>query len=250
MNAVLDTVALFFVHNFPSCMAAAIFGPIGFLWALSCLALAGYLKRRHGWRTGYTRKTFHFLIFFTVALIQWLWGSASVCLFGGMTTVVVFLALFLGRGNLLYEAMAREKDEPHRTHYIVVPYFATLIGGLAGNILFGGVAVVGYLVTGLGDAVGEPVGTRFGKHTYRVPSLASVKAVRSWEGSGAVLAMSVLAIVLAICLSPELGFSGGSLLTVPLLAIICAAVEAVSPHGWDNLTMQVVPTCLAAMMMM
>jgi hypothetical protein len=44
---------------------------------------------------------------------------------------------------MLYEAMARETDAPHRTHYIIVPYFATLIGGLASNILFGPVAVVG-----------------------------------------------------------------------------------------------------------
>lgn len=245
----LERSVSFFVENFPPWNAIFIGGPVGFLWALACLTFAGYLKRHRGLRTGYTRKIFHFLIFLTVALLQWWWGTPVVCLFGGMTSLVIFLAIFLGSGNLLYEAMAREKDEPHRTHYIVVPYFATLIGGLAANILFGPVAVVGYLVTGLGDAVGEPIGVKFGKHTYRVPSLTTVKAVRSWEGSAAVLSMCLVAVVLGIALSPQLGFTARSVLTIPVLGLLCASTEAVSPHGWDNMTMQVIPTFLAAWML-
>jgi phytol kinase len=246
---VLERTASFFIENVPAGETILTGGPIGFFWALACLAFAGSMKRYKGLPTGYTRKIFHFLIFFTVSLIQWRWGTPSVCLFGGMTSLVIALAIFLGSGNLLYEAMAREKDAPHRTHFIVVPYFATLIGGLAGNILFGPIAMVGYLVTGLGDAVGEPVGTRFGKHTYNVPSLASVKAVRSWEGSAAVLIMCMVAIVSAISLLPELSFSWRSMMTVPALGLICALVEAVSPHGWDNMTMQLIPTFLATWML-
>ena len=235
------------MENAPPWKTIFMGGPVGFLWALGCLTFAGAMKRHKGLRTGYTRKIFHFLIFFSVALVQWQWGTPIVCLFGGMTTCVVFLAIFLGSGNLLYEAMAREKDEPHRTHYIIAPYFATLIGGLAGNILFGPVAVVGYLVTGLGDAVGEPVGVKFGKHQYKVPSLTSVKAVRSWEGSAAVLIMCLVAIVVGIALAPELSFTRRSVVMIPLIVLACAGVEATSPHGWDNLTMQVVPTFLATL---
>jgi phytol kinase len=196
-------------------------------------------------KTGYTRKVFHFLIFGSVALIQWLWGTQIVCLFGGMTTLVVFYAVFRGPGNMLYEAMAREKDEPHRTHYIVVAYFATLIGGLASNIMFGEIAVIGYLVTGFGDAIGEPVGTRFGKHTYRAPSFTSVEPTRSYEGSLAVLVACMLAVVLGIALCPALDLTARSLLLVPVLGVACAVGEAVSPHGWDNTTMLIVPSLLA-----
>lgn len=245
----LERTISFFIDNFPPWRTVFIGGPIGFLWALGCLTFAGVMKRRKGLRTGYTRKIFHFLIFFSVAAVQWRWGTPIVCLFGGMTTCVVFLAIFLGPGNLLYEAMAREKDEPHRTHYIIVPYFATLIGGLVCNILFGPVAVVGYLVTGLGDAVGEPIGTKFGKHKYRVPSLTCVNAVRSWEGSAAVLAMCLVAIVTGIALAPEFSFTWRSFVIVPVLGLICAAAEAVSPHGWDNLTMQVIPTFFATLIL-
>jgi phytol kinase len=178
-----------------------------------------------------------------------LWGTPAVCLFGGMTTLVIFYAVIRGDGHPLYEAIAREKDEPHRTHYIVAAYIATLVGGLASNILFGPVAIVGYLVTGLGDAVGEPVGVRFGQHVYRVPSLTRVRAIRTWEGSAGVLVVSALAIVCSIALSPALQFRASSLVSIPVLAVVCAGVEAVSPHGWDNVTMQVIPTYLATVML-
>ncbi|MFC1736750.1 hypothetical protein ACFL1X_11580 [Candidatus Hydrogenedentota bacterium] len=249
MNWIFERTLAFFIDNFPPWKVILVGGPISFLWALVCLAFAGFMKRHKGLRTGYTRKIFHFLIFFSVALIQWRWGTPIVCLFGGMTTCVILMAVYAGSGSLLYEAMAREKDEPHRTHYIIVPYFATLIGGLVSNILFGPVAVVGYLVTGLGDAVGEPVGTKFGRHKYRVPSLTSVKAVRSWEGSAAVLVMCWIATIIGVSLSPELVFGWRSLLVVPILGLICALAEAVSPHGWDNLTMQVVPAFLATLIL-
>jgi phytol kinase len=242
---IIDKILSFFIDNFPTLNEILIGGPVGLLWAFLCLFIAGYLKSKKGFRTGYSRKIFHFSIFGSVALIQWQWGTSIVCLFGGMTTIVVFYAIHRGSGNILYEAMAREKDSPHRTHYIVVPYFATLIGGLVTNIIFGPIAVIGYLVTGLGDAVGEPVGTKFGKHKYRTPSLTSVKSERSLEGSTAVWLMSFLAIIAGIALSPELSFSTMYFFTVPALSIICALTEALTPHGWDNTTMQVVPVWIA-----
>jgi phytol kinase len=238
---IIDKTLSFFIINFPSLQEILIGGPIGLLWAFLCLYFAGYLKAKKGFRTGYSRKIFHFSIFGSVALIQWQWGTSIVCLFGGMTSIVIFYAILRGSGNILYEAMAREKDEPHRTHYIIVPYFATLIGGLVTNIFFGPIAVIGYLVTGLGDAVGEPVGTKFGKHKYRTPSLTSVKSERSIEGSAAVWGMSLVAIIVGIALSPELQFSSMYYFSVPALSIISVLTEALSPHGWDNTTMQVIP---------
>jgi phytol kinase len=245
MTPIIDRIVSFFVDNFPSWQAIAIGSPLALSWAYLCLSFAGHLKRKRRLKTGYTRKVFHFLIFTTAAVIHGVWGTPIVCLFGGMTTLVVFYAVFRGAGHPLYEAMAREKDAPHRTYFIVAPYFATLIGGLSSNMLFGGAAMAGYLVAGFGDAIGEPVGTRLGKHTYRVPSLSKVKAVRSLEGSAAVFTASLLALTCAALLCPEFESISGSLWKLPLLAIICAVVEAFSPHGWDNLTMQVIPSWLA-----
>jgi len=232
-------------QNIPPAKAMIYGTPPALIWAYFCLYFAGYLKIKKGLNTGYTRKVFHFLIFATVVFIQLVWGLPIVLLFGAMTSIVIFYAISRGGGHLLYEAIAREKDAPHRTHYVLVPYFATLIGGVISNILFGPLALIGYLVTGLGDAAGEPFGTRFGKHTYKVPSLLGAQSKRSYEGSAAVLVTCLLAVSLGIFLSPQLAPTKQSFIMVPVLALICMVLEAVSPRGWDNATMQIIPTYLA-----
>jgi phytol kinase len=221
-------------------------GPVALLWAYCCLSLAGYLKCVRGFKTGYTRKIFHVLIFLSAVAVQTFWGFAAVCLFGTMVSLVIAYAIFRGAGHRFYEALAREQDGPHRTYYIVVPYFATLIGGLANNIFFGPLSVIGYLVGGLGDAAGEPVGTRWGKHRYLIPAFGRATATRSYEGSIGVLIVSLTALLAAIAISPNIHLSATSGIIVLGIAVACTVVEAVSPHGWDNTPMQIVPTLLAA----
>lgn len=221
-------------------------GPIFLAWAYLCLAFAGYLKTEKRIKTGYSRKTFHVLTFLTAATLQFTYGLPHVCLFGGATTLVLAYALVRGDGHALYEAIAREKDEPYRTYYIVVPYIATLAGGVAGNIWFGPAAVVGYLVGGLGDAAGEPVGTRWGRHRYVVPTLSVVKTTRSIEGSIGVFVASLMAVTIGVLLTPDAAFSARSLVTIPAIALASTLLEAISPHGWDNATMQLAPALLAS----
>ncbi|MFC1853326.1 hypothetical protein ACFL27_24270 [candidate division CSSED10-310 bacterium] len=249
MLLIADRLLSFFVENFPSLEMMIIYGPLGLGWAYLCLFFAGYLKQKKALKTGYTRKIFHILIFMSVVLLQIVRGTAHVCLFGGLTTVVIFYAVFRGEGHLLYEAIARETDAPQRTNFIIIPYFATLFGGITSNILFGQAAIIGYLVTGLGDAVGEPVGTRFGKHTYRVLSFRGVPCVRSYEGSLAVLLVSIIAISLGIVGSQALVFTSTSIITIPVLGGLCMLIEAFSPHGWDNATMQILPSGVACLFM-
>ena len=244
MNEAVARVAGFFIDNLPTWKELAIGGPLGLAWSFTALWMAGWLKRKCT-KTGYTRKMFHFLIFGTVSGLQGRLGTPAVCLFGGMCTLAVFFAVWRGPGSMLYEAMAREKDEPHRTFFILVPYVTTLLGGLISNILFGSVAVAGYLVAGLGDAIGEPIGTMFGKHPYRVKSLPSVPAGRTLEGSAAVLVMSAAALALAAVVSPEITLAHGGMSRLLAIAAASALAEAISPHGWDNATMQVIPSALA-----
>jgi phytol kinase len=243
MDWFLDRMLGFFIENFPSPQAIVTGGPPGLAWSLAALWIAGRLKR-NGTKTGYTRKIFHFIIFGTVVVLQWRFGTSAVCLFGGMCTLAIFFAVWRGPGNMLYEAIAREKDEPHRTFFILVPYFTTLVGGLVSNMLFGPIAVAGYLVTGLGDTIGEPVGTMFGKHHYRVRSLSSVPATRSVEGSIAVFVMSAVALLLAAAVSAHIALPQFGALKIIAIAAAATLVEAVSPHGWDNAAMQIVPTAL------
>ena len=242
----MESLLRFIEHNMLPLAVTLTVGPLFFLWAYACLAFAGHLKTVHRVKTGYTRKTFHVLTFLTAAALQLTAGLPYVCLFGGATTLVLGYALFRGEGHPLYEAIAREKDEPYRTYYIVIPYVATLVGGIVGNIWFGPVSIVGYLVGGLGDAAGEPVGTRWGKHRYLVPTLSSVKTTRSIEGSIGVFCASVVAVIIGMLLTPGATFSAQSLVVIPAIALASTLLEAVSPHGWDNATMQLAPALMAS----
>lgn len=237
----------FFTDNIPSLKEILIGGLPGLAWAYACLYFSGYLKKYYGLKTGYTRKIFHFLIFTSAAIIHFIWGLPGVFLFGGITSLVIFYALLRGNGHMLYEAMAREKDAPHRTYYIIAPYLATLIGGLASNFLFGKAAIIGYLVAGVGDAIAEPVGTRFGRHSYRAPSLSGVKSIRTYEGSAAIFISSLAVLFLSVSINPQPDLITPEIWKIFLVALIATLVEAVSPHGWDNATMQIIPSFLASL---
>jgi phytol kinase len=220
---------------------------VALVWSYCCLSLAAHLKTKVRLQTGYTRKLFHVLIFTSAVFVNALGGFWAVCVFGLMVSLVVALAVVRGRGDRLYEALARQQDGPHRTYYIVVPYFATLIGGMVSNVFFGPFAVMGYLVGGLGDAAGEPAGLRWGKHPYR--TFNGARVTKTFEGSAAVLAASVVALLIGVAVSPELSFGLRSLIALPVIAFVCTLVEAFSPRGWDNVLMQVVPTVLAAILL-
>lgn len=240
-----EPLVTFFVDNLPTPASLVMVGLPGFIWAGGCLFLSGWLRKHRNWKTGYTRKVFHFLVFVSAAVVQHRLGLPALCLFGAAASVWVGLAIVLGDGHMLYEALAREKDAPHRTLYVVVPYFATLVGGVLANTWFGPVAVAGYLVTGLADAIAEPVGTRFGRHTYRVPSLSPVKSVRSLEGSSSVFLVCLPALAAAMMLS-DLNLSVQQLPFILGAALVCTLTEAVSPHGWDNALLQLMPSALLA----
>src|SRR6185503_4438842 len=228
---------------------AVMFGAlVALVWAYACLSFAAHLKTEMRVRTGYTRKLFHVLIFTSAVLVQAVGGFWAVCVFGAMVSLVVGYAVFRGRGNRFYEALARHQDGPNRTYYVVIPYFATLIGGMTSALLFGPLAVMGYLVGGLGDAAGEPAGLRWGRHSYTVTT-AGPKVTKTIEGSLAVLVASAVALLIGVAISPQLHFDLRALIVLPVIAIICTLVEAFSPRGWDNVPMQIVPTLLAAVLL-
>jgi phytol kinase len=208
--------------------------------------LSGTLKRRAGWPTGYTRKLFHFLIFFTAVGLHLWGGMPAVNVLGLGMGIYVILVVRAGEGNLFFEALAREKDAPRRGYFIVIPYLTTALGGLLSNELFGTCAVMGYLVGGAADAAAEPVGVRFGRHRYRVLSLRKVEtAERSIEGSLSVAAISFILSAVFFLAYYRLPLSPTFLSSI-VLSLAVALVEAASPHGADNLTIQVTASGLAA----
>ena len=227
----------------PSPAEAAVGAPLALLYVGLVAAFVGWLRIHEGVRAPYTRKIFHFLIISAAGIIQLVWGLTAVVVFGSVTAAAVAGAVLAGSGFPFYEALARPSDAPHRTLFIMVPLVTTALGGVLGNVLFSPFAPVGYMVTGWGDAVGEPVGTRWGKHRYQVPSLAGVKATRSLEGSAAVLLVGTAAAAVALL---GLGFPTATALSVALACGAAGAVvEAFSTHGLDNLTVQVAASFVA-----
>lgn len=233
----------FFMDNFPSISTIIWLFPVSIIWSFFALFIAGFCKSKWDWKTGYTRKLFHFFIFISAYFYQKYIGLSGVFVLGWAVTVVLVYACFKGSDNRLYEALAREKDAPHRTKYIVYSYLATFVGGVLSNVLFGKFAVVGYAIAGIADAVAEPIGTRYGKHFYSVFSFDKQKiAIRSWEGSVGVLVASFFVFIGTLS-----GFdlSCNVWMISIVFALLCAVTEALSPSGFDNLLLQLVGSFLA-----
>ncbi len=225
-----------FVQALPDFKTILFLGPPLFLFTALGAWLAGYLRICKCVQTAYTRKLFHFYIFSAAGIVHLLFGLPQVVLFGSIVSGCVLYAIWRGEEFPFYEALARPLDAPHRSYFILLPMLTTLLGGVLANLLFGRLALVGYFVCGWGDAVGEPVGARWGRHRYRVLSMRGVPATRSWEGSGAVWLAGSGAAFLAV-------LAQGIPVSVALAAgLVCgtvgAFVEAVSTHGLDNLTIQ------------
>lgn len=232
----------------PDVRTALVVAVLGLLYAAAAAVLVGWLRTRRGVRAPYTRKAFHFIILTAAAVVHWLWLLPGVLVFGSVVSALVLLAVLRGDGFAFYEALARPTDAPHRTLFILVPLATTAAGGLLANALFGDLAVIGYLAVAWGDAVGEPVGTRWGRHPYRVPSLGGVPAQRTLQGSAAVLVAATAAAYAGLLL---LGADAGAAIMVAVAAgAASATVEAVSHHGLDNLTVQLAATGAAALLLL
>jgi len=213
--------------------------PISFVYSMAIAHLSSILKSRFNLKTNYSRKIFHFTIFTTAFIMAIIFPIHRIAAFGAGAGGFIILLIFSKNKSYLkdiYNALAREQDEPNRSYYLIIPFIATALGGLATGVLFPVLYPVGYLVAGWGDAAGEPVGVRFGKHKYKVPTFSSTKCTRSIEGSIGVFSVSYIAALIVLFF---LGYAANSFILAFGAAVLTTIVEAVSPHGWDNFTTQI-----------
>lgn len=220
--------------------------PLALLYALAAAAAVAWLRTRRDVRAPYTRKTFHFLILSAASAVQLRWGLPGTVVYGSTVALLVVATVLRGDGFPFYEALARPTDAPRRSLFITVPLITTALGGVIANVLFPAWAFIGYVAVAWGDAIGEPVGTRWGRHRYEVPSIGGVSATRSIEGSSAVLlataaACAVMLIARGVGATAAIGAG-------MLIGVVTALVEAVSHHGLDNLTIQVAAAGAAALL--
>jgi phytol kinase len=244
----MDFAFEFLERALPDLKLVLILTPLALFYAMAGGIFSGWLHSKKKVQTPYTRKVFHFYIFTMAGVLHLALGLPAVVVFGSCVSLCVLYAVYRGKGYPFYEAMARPSDEPHRSFFILIPMVTTLMGGVLSNILFPAYAYVGYFVGGWGDAVAEPVGTRWGKHRYKVPSLLGVPATRSLEGSLSVFLAGTTIAILAL--------HAGGVSFIQALWVGCACglagtlVEAISSHGLDNLTIQVAAAGMAVLLLM
>lgn len=227
----------FFGENFPDTILIFWLFPLMLFIVFMVLKIDLFFQKEYDWKVAYTRKFFHFSIFGLAGLLQYLWGISAVFILGWSVSVWMIYLLLKESSTAFYSLLARPNDMPHPSRYIVYPYIATFLGGVVNNIFFPSLgAIAGYLVAGFGDAVGEPVGSKFGRHKYPVFNWgSSVKSYRSIEGSMAVMTVSMIAF---ICTLYAFGYPL-DLFKITIAALLAAIVEGISPHGWDNFTSQI-----------
>lgn len=205
--------------------------------------VAGRVAKKAGDSRVLSRKLFHVCIFSGAVPAHLLMGFWGVVTYGTVISLIVLIALRAPSNSGLFNALARPSDGQATRRLVLAPLWATAWGGLLSSLLVGSYAVVGYLVCGWGDAVGEPAGERWGRHRYSSPLSRDRQRTRSWEGSLAVfLAGSSGAVVGLLLLSHPLPSALG-------VGIICGAAgalaEGLSGAGTDNLWVQLIPSLLA-----
>jgi len=231
----------------PSIQDTILFTPPLALYVGVLMKIVGYIHTKKKIRTPYTRKIFHFSTFISAAIIQLIGGLSFVILYGIVNSLFIFYVVYRNEEIPFYNAIARTTDGAQKSKFILIPLIMTAFGGLIGNILFDKLAIIGYLIVGIGDAIGEPVGTRWGKHRYKVPSLFGVPVTRSIEGSISVAITSILFASMGLY---ALGtpFSAAIILGL-ICGIVAALTEAISNHGLDNLSVQLVPVAIIYIIM-
>lgn len=207
--------------------------------------LLGLWVTKRGVRVNYTRKIFHFILFFfPLFLAEHLPFQASI--FTLLISGLIFLlcigtfteslrakSVFL---STAYAAIDRPEDRPFTllwvstqvaTTYVVIILLVAWLAQYEKQALI----YIAVLVAGIGDGLAEPVGVRFGKHKYRVKALFTDRGyTRSLEGSACVFFSALLAVFL---LHQHLT-STQLVLALLIMPIAMTLAEAFSPHTWDG----------------
>jgi phytol kinase len=232
-----DRDAIFSVPSLA--LIAQLGGPLLFITGMLAFG-TGWLKVERHFSTADTRKVFHVAIFTIAAGFQLTLGLPAVILFGVLIVVTVFYAVYRGEGFAFYDALARSRESESRKMLVLIPLISTGLGGVISNSLFFGWAHVGYLACGWGDAAGETIGKRFGRHQYRVRLPFALRADRSIEGSVGVFVVATVSVMAGLMFG---GLQFDQVIWVaPLVGVVTAIAEAVSGGATDNFSIQVAAT--------
>ncbi len=212
---------------------------IGMAWVLGRLVL------NHGVKVNYTRKILHFILFFLPIFLAPYFpfeGGLGTTLLSGSTFLLAIGLMAkpirerFDFTRITFAAIDRPEDRPYTLLWLSTQLLATyvvLVGVLAWLDSYDRTALIyiTVIVAGIGDGLAEPVGVRFGKHTYATRALFTDRRyTRSIEGSACVFLSGILACIL---LRGEL--AGAEFwIALAVIPIAMTFAEAFSPHTWDS----------------
>jgi len=210
--------------------------------------VTGYLRLRGILRPGDARKINHGAAFIGGSLcFGWLApekARLSGLLAGLNLLALVFLICSLPDRKPFSWAFAgntRPGDAPHEGFYFWSSWLLSMLAlaGIEYVLWDPAITRSAAIVVGVGDGIAEPIGTRFGKHIYKIPGFGKARQrVRSIEGSAAVALGTFVSIIGLMSFTVNFDLLR-SLTTAATVALGTAVVEAVTPHGLDNFTIAV-----------
>ena len=214
---------------------------LSYIYAFGLLTIVEAIGKRFKWPQFYTRKIIH------IGAGMWIWGTL-LCFdhwyFGIIPFGTFILLNYLFYRQQTFKAMDDVDATPGTVYFAlsITVLFAWLwrTGGARDQIPSAAAAVMAMT---WGDAAASMVGKKWGQHPY-----ITFGHTRTWEGSGAMLITSFLAIFLTLWLLPGSALSpnsvplgGASAALFALIGSIVATVaESSSPAGTDNLSVPLV----------
>lgn len=204
-----------------------------------------YLVREERIKVNYSRKVAHFSHILSTLLLNRTFLNYSIEYFIisgflSLCQILIFAEPIRKRVPALeffFLSFDRPEDRPHtvRLAFTQILGMNVAIIGLAYLYNYTGLSLellaIPMFITAFGDGLAEPVGIRFGRYRYEVTSLFSDRVyTRSVAGSS----MVVLSTILTLISMSWLFSSGQLLLLTIIMPPLMTAVEAFSPHTWDN----------------
>jgi phytol kinase len=174
-----------------------------------------------------SRKFIHIVLANWWILAMFLFRSNVAAAIGPFTFVILN---YLSYKNRWFSAMEREggKEDLGTVYYAVSLLILALIAfSPLSSPEFG---AFGILIMGYGDGMAAVVGRRFGKRKFSICG-----SQKSLEGSFTMFAFSFLTSFVLLSFFPLPGIFFCSF----LIASVATILEAITPHGFDNLTVPI-----------
>lgn len=214
---------------------------LSFVYPSGLILIAELIRRRLAYPQEFTRKLVH------IGAGMWVFGLLA--LFDNWYIGIIPCILFIGINYITWRykllgAIDAESSSPGTIYFMLSISILLIVFWRTGSPEDKGyIAAAGTMAMTWGDALAAIVGKLWGQHRYTIAG-----STRSWEGSLAMFLASGIAMLLTLLLVPgsALGPQAAPLgLTVSLAAAGVAALaatgaEAISPHGFDNISVPLI----------